>query len=266
MTEKTSYRNKVPTFMMGPIHDASLDPKEDSWQNVMGAYPSTKTGITQYCTAILGLDINDLPAPTPFIMYSDKVYSKEEDKKKRKDKMVYGRVPYDKMKSMYRMRTSDTKDPIFGSYSDDVDGISNEMKRHCQLCSQYGYPAEKTRPDDICKSGEIPFVWNLKRSLYDKKFNDFITPVTIAQERASVTVEMNFGLGTNLSTQVESQIDQVEVLVGMQLTPGNVGQMLPYDRRPCKGDLQNLPVGIPGKFALYSVFLLHMLTIMIRYL
>ena len=219
---------------------ALQEPKTDGdWQNVMGAFPSIKLGVGQYCSSILGIAPQELERPTPFSMYKD------ED---RKDKMIYSRVPFDKLDRIQRMRDKTTKFPVFGSYSEEVGGITNEMKRQCQLCAQYGYPRSETDPldDDICKSThdtkDIKFKWKLDTTLHDSRFNEFVD--SNIKSHTDLPITLRFGLGTNL-TSTDHQ-EKVEGLVGMQLNNDEFGQMLPYKRRPCKGDLQNLPVGVPG--------------------
>lgn len=105
---------------MGLIQNPNIDTSEGDWQNVMGAFPSIKVGVGEYCSAVLGIEPQKLEKPTPFSMYQDQG---------REKKMIYSRLPYDKLKRIQRLRSKTTKHPVFGSYSDKVDGISNEMKR-----------------------------------------------------------------------------------------------------------------------------------------
>ena len=82
-------------------------------------------------------------------------------------------------------------------------------------------------------------MWDLESTLHDKNFDKFVKDKMADAD--SLPIRIHFGLGTNLTTPDNQE--HVEGLVGMQLTnDNNFGHMLPYERRQCKGDNQNLPV------------------------
>lgn len=220
MTEMDSYRNKVPTFMMGPFidgknHDDNPDNSRAQWKNVLGAFPSIKQGQTVYCSNILGDTPPNLEEPTPFRIFKDQNRAQE---------TIYSRVAFDSLEKVQRLRHIHDKTPIFGSHSE-KHGVTSQMKKYCQLCFQYGYPSDDSQPldeNEICRADNKNFVWNLKHSLHDPNFNNWI-----GEKSGGTTVSMNF---RNTSFTSESDQEKIEGLLGMQIG-SNWGKPLPYDRR-----------------------------------
>ena len=81
--------------------------------------------------------------------------------------------------------------------------------------------------------------WDLTESLRDVQFNDFIG-ANADRMREGALVEMSWK-NVSLSTSNGDTL-RLEELIGMQLD----GTALPHERRPCTGNVQSMPGGVPG--------------------
>ena len=81
--------------------------------------------------------------------------------------------------------------------------------------------------------------WDLTESLRDKDCNDFIDFHQETLQTEGSTVEMQW---KSVHLNKTNNHDRLEELIGMQFD----GTALPHERRPCTGNVQTLPGGVPG--------------------
>jgi hypothetical protein len=242
MTPEPNWHNRVPSFMNGDFLDSSFSPGPDkTWKNVLGTYPSLKVGVSMYCSAVLGTE-----RPQNIVAGKQRLRVFKEDKlpgEGRTDPSIYTRINFDDITgNVYRMRNPDDFSPVFGSYSRSanqapLDGITPAMAQRCNLCSAYGAPTRLSPRDSDCKTNNGKFMrYDLTESLHDKYFNDFIDDALQLN-----ALQFEFA-GHSLSAANSDQKTLVEQLLGMTVERG----MLPYEQRPCSGNVQTMPAGVPG--------------------
>lgn len=249
MTPATNWHNRIPSFMNGHFSDSTFSPGPDrGWKNILGTFPSLKVGTSMYCSAVLGTEKpqNVVAGKRRLRVYEDENIPGDG----RTNPSIYTRVNFDDITgNVYRMRNPDDFSSVFGSYSrsvnqDPLDGITPAMAQQCNLCSAYGAPLSLSPQDQSCKTNNNKFLrYDLTESLYDKHFNEFV------ENNRLQFLQFEFS-NFNLSAGNPDQLDLVEQLLGMKLS----GEALPYDKRPCSGNVQTMPA---GKVRLRFVFLLH---------
>ena len=117
--------------------------------------------------------------------------------------------------------------------------IDPKKAMQCQLCHQYGAPLQYSPRDPDCIIDDKPMRWDLNESLRDKDFNDFTDHHQETLQTEGSTVEMQW---KSVHLDKTNNHDRLEELIGMQFD----GTALPHKRRPCTGNVQTLPGGVPG--------------------
>lgn len=248
MTPDSNYRNRMPTFMHGPfVTDGDPTAQDGEWQNALGAYPSIKVGQSMYCSAILEKDTISYHKQKQRFRF----FEHESDATGRSVPSIATRVRFEDVSGdIFRLRDTGTKAPVFGSYSEAVDGITPELAQRCNLCSMYGSPLAHTPIDPECKTDAgIPLVYKLGRSdktgeavtLHDPNFDNMFAHLGPAPFQNAVSVQLQ-SAAFNLSSDDPDDVAIVEGLLGMRLD----GSALPYKDRPCSGNVQSTPAGVPG--------------------
>ena len=93
--------------------------------------------------------------------------------------------------------------------------------------------------DPDCIIDNKPMRWDLTESLHDTDFNTFIDDNLAEISQEATTIEMRWD---NVHLTKTNNHDRLEELIGMQFD----GTVLPHERRPCTGNVQTLPAGVPG--------------------
>jgi len=242
MTPNSNYRNRMPTFMSGPfVTPGEADTVSDGeWQNAIGTFPSIKVGQTMYCSSILEKNTVSYHARKQRF----RAFENESGGSGRANPSIATRVRFsDVVGDVFRLRDAASKTPVFGTYSEDVDGITPEMAQRCNLCSMYGSPLEHTPIDDECVTNRgLPLVYKLGKddqnnalTLHDPNFDSLFGNSVPYSNPYVVSFESE---AFNLSSSEDQGM--IEGLIGMRLD----GTALAYKDRPCSGNVQSTPAGV----------------------
>jgi len=169
--------------MNGPFVTEGDDTVEDGeWQNALGTFPSIKARRWRCTQTVRG---SSHRAQVGQSMYCSKMlekntitYHKQKERFRmfehepfggRQDPGIATRVRFDDVVGdVFRLRDQQTKAPVFGSYSADVDGITPELAQRCNLCSMYGSPLGHTPIDPQCVTNDdkplVRCLWSLCQS------------------------------------------------------------------------------------------------------
>jgi len=242
MTPSPDWHNRIPSFMNGPFSNSAFSPGADGkWKNVLGTFPSLKVGSSMYCSAVLG---TEGPQNTNAGKKRLRIFKKESDKGVgRSNPSIYTRIRFEDLQGdVYRLRSPDDFSSVFGSYGrssnqNPLDGITPAMAQQCNLCSNYGPPLPITPKDETCKTNKGLYLrYDLAETLQDTVFNTFVATNSISIASGISFLSHSF----NTSTTNEDESLYTRQLLGMELN----GSALPYELRPCSGNVQTMPAGM----------------------